>query len=316
MRKQWTKKRHRVRSSRRRKVGGNINSHNTKKAFKPTRCSPTPIGERKHSNKKTCYTDQHLFTFKKMWNSKHPDDQILRENVDEIWSQLKDKFSKICHKESCWYKQFSDSNFNENEMHDLFAPSSPSSWEKNPNEWLSSTDIINVMKQYKKIYKCFEFIGPSPIDYDFMESETHCVWDELCKFNLKQQIDNGKFKIGISFNTDKHDGPGIHWVSLFVNIKKGIIFYFDSAGNEVKPSVKRFANNIIKQGKELATPIEFTFDQNYPKQHQYTSTECGMYSLYFIVQMLEDKVTAKYLKTRVISDKFIERFRKIYFNTV
>jgi hypothetical protein len=295
--------------SRKKKTGGQ-----TKKTFKPVRCSPKPVGERKNINKKTCYNDQHLYTFKKMWNSKHPDDQILTENIDEIWSQLKEKFSKICDKESCWYKQFSDSNFNESEMRDLFAPSSPSSWEKNPNEWLSSTDIVNVMKQYKKIYKCFEFIGPSPIDYDFMETETHCVWDELCKFNLKHQIDNGKFKIGISFNTDKHDGPGIHWVSLFVNIKKGIIFYFDSAGNEVKPSIKRFANNIIKQGKELSPPIEFKFDQNYPKQHQYTSTECGMYSLYFIVQMLEDKVTTKYLKTHVLSDKFIERFRKIYFN--
>ena len=27
-------------------------------------------------------------------------------------------------------------------------------------------DILDVMKQYEKAYKCFEFMGPTPIDFD------------------------------------------------------------------------------------------------------------------------------------------------------
>ena len=30
----------------------------------------------------------------------------------------------------------------------------------------------------------------------------------------------GKTKIGIIFNTDPHDKPGQHWISMFINIKK------------------------------------------------------------------------------------------------
>ena len=44
------------------------------------------------------------------------------------------------------------------------------------------------------------------------------------------------------------------------------------------------------------------------------TTECGLYSLYFIVHMLEDKLTEHYLKTHVLKDKYMEKFRKIYFN--
>jgi len=41
-----------------------------------------------------------------------------------------------------------------------------------------------------------------------------------------------------------------------------------------------------------------------------------MYSLYFIVHMLEDKLTGNYLKTHVITDKHIQKFRKIYYNEI
>jgi len=44
------------------------------------------------------------------------------------------------------------------------------------------------------------------------------------------------------------------------------------------------------------------------------TTECGVYSLYFIVHMLEDKLTGHYLKTHKIKDKYMQQFRKVYFN--
>lgn len=287
-------------------------THHKTKKFMKSRCSPKPVGQKK--NKGTCYTDNHLIKLKDMWNHKNPQNQILSTDTKTIWNELKSKLNNVCDRESCWYKQFVQSYDDNNVLEDLFAPKSPEEWKKEPNKWLSSTDIIKVMNQYTKIYKCFEFIGPSPIDYDFIEYPGECVYNELCKFNVQEQINRGKTKIGIIFNTDPHNKGGEHWISLFINIKKGYIFYFDSAGNPAGANVKRFAKMVIDQGKKLKIPIKFVFDQNYPKRHQYSTTECGVYALYFIVQMVEDKLTGEYLKTHIISDKFIEKFRKIYYN--
>ena len=44
------------------------------------------------------------------------------------------------------------------------------------------------------------------------------------------------------------------------------------------------------------------------------NTECGVYSIFFIVHMLEDKITGTYLKNHILRDDYIEKFRKIYFN--
>ena len=71
----------------------------------------------------------------------------------------------------------------------------------------------------------------------------------------------------------------------------------------------------MEQGKQMSPPIYFHFDKNYPVEHQYGDTECGVYSLFFIVHMLEDKFTTHYLKTHNFNDKYMEKFRKIYFNS-
>jgi len=260
----------------------------------------------------TCYSDKDLTKFKETWNARHPDKPIDTNNSKEIWSKLKDYYINICNKESCWIKQMTDGTKMEKELLDSFAPKSPNAWKKNPNEWLSSIDILEVMKQYEKKYKCFEFMGPSPIDYDTHKVNGDCVWEELCEFNLEAQFKKKKTKIGIIFNTDPHYKGGSHWISLFINLKKGTIFFFDSAGDKVPKEIKRLSDNIIKQGKKLNK--KFTFDQNHPIEHQYGNTECGIYSIYFIIHMLEDKITSHYLKTHILKDDYIEKFRKIYFN--
>ena len=262
----------------------------------------------------TCYQDETLYKLRDLWNNRHPDAPIITNDTKEIWLKLKDNMKNVCNKESCWLKQkFVNGNLNK-ELTESFAPESPKEWKKNPNMWLSSVEILDVMKQYEKTYKCFEFIGPSPIDFDTRKMYGECVWDELCNFNLSKQIKNGKTKIGIIFNTDPHNKPGRHWISMFINIKKGTIFYFDSGGDKINPLVMKLVNRIIKQGEQLNPKIKFKFDENYPIEHQYGDTECGIYSLYFIIHMLEDKITEHYLKTHILKDEYMEKFRNIYFN--
>jgi hypothetical protein len=296
-----------------RKKGRRITKKNIQfsQFHKLTKLSCSPSAKKKNYS---CLSDDAIFKLKELWNARHPDAKIESKDPKEIWAALKNYMSNVCDKETCWLKQNFVNGRLDDELEKSFAPKSPASWKKNPNEWLSSVDIMKVMKQYERAYSCFNFMGPSPIDYDTHKVNGECVWDELCHFKLQDEIKKKKFKIGVIFNLDPHYKGGSHWVSLFINIKKGQIFFYDSAGDKIPKQIMKFVNTIIEQGKQLSTPIHFEFDQNYPVEHQYGNTECGVYSLFFIVHMLEDKVTKHYLKTHIIKDKYMEQFRKIYFN--
>lgn len=274
----------------------------------------------------SCYTYDDLNYLKKLWNNKHSSSSkfyIKSTNPKEIYNLLYkynlDKSLSNCPikkaAESCI---LNDKYVNKKVIKQIkdyaFAPEAPPEWNKNPNEWLSSDDIINVMNQYEKAYPCFKFIGPTPIDFDKKISGEQCVWNELCNLSLSKLISNKKNKIGIIFNTDPHNKPGQHWISLFINIKKGLIYFFDSVGDKAPKEITILVERIKKQGLLLNPPINFVYDENHPVSHQKGNTECGIYSLFFIVHMLEDKITSYYLKHHILKDNYMEKFRKIYFN--
>jgi hypothetical protein len=274
-------------------------------------CSPKPKGE---LNAFTCYTNKDLLNLRDHWNARHSDAKITSNTPKEIHKQLTEYLKDICNNEACWLKQKTAFGNLESDLADSFAPESPDEWKKNPNEWLSSTDIMKVMKQYEKAYKCFDFIGPTPINFNTRKLYGECVWEELCNFNLEKIIKKGINKIGIIFNTDPDTKPGQHWISMFVNIKKSKIFFFDSTGDPPPKEVKELIKKIVEQGNSLAKPIHFKIDSNEGVEHQYGNTECGIYSIFFVVHMLEDKTTEHYLKTHILKDEYMQKFRHIYFN--
>ena len=75
-----------------------------------------------------------------------------------------------------------------------FAPKSPDKWKKNPNEWLSSLDIIQVMNQYEKKYKGFKFFGAVPMDFASLKQL------EIANVDYNKLYENGIRKLGIVFN--------------------------------------------------------------------------------------------------------------------
>lgn len=274
------------------------------------RCAPKKYEE---LNMFSCFTDKTLFRLRDAWNSKNPADPIREKTGDEIHKQLSLKLKPVCKSEPCWLEKLLGSAEEIKEISDQsFAPLQPDNWVSNPNEWLSSDEIIAVMKQFENAYKCFKFIGPSPIDFDKKLSGKQCVWNELCRFNVAQLMKQGKNKIGIIYNTDPHTKGGQHWISMFINFKKGQIYFFDSVGDTAPEEIKEFVERVKQQGKALG--INFKYDENHPVEHQYGNTECGIYSLFFVVHMLQDKITQHYLKTHVLKDKYMEDFRNKYFN--
>jgi hypothetical protein len=280
----------------------------TRRAFKKANCAPT--NEKKDY---TCYSDSALLKMRNLWNARHPDHKIQVETPHDIWKQLKVNMQDVCDIETCWLNQQFIENAVDKELASYtFSPKSPKSWKKNPTEWLSSVDIENVMKQYERAYKCFDFIGPSPIDFDTNKLYGKCVWEELCHFDLKKHITKGKNKIGIIFNTDPHYLSGSHWISLFINIKKQFIFFFDSNGDPVPKEIAALCVRIIQQAKTLG--ITLTFQQNAPMEHQYENTECGMYSLYFIINMVKDTHDYQYFMKHRVPDENMKKMRLKYFS--
>lgn len=318
-RKMYGGKRKKVVKTKRRLTKRNRDEYLNKK-FKKLQCSPKLESE---TNPFSCYTNRSLHKMRNLWNARHPDAKINSNDTKQIWKALQDNMSSVCDTERCWMRQnFMKNNLDKELTTHTFAPMTPPEWKTNPHEWLSSVDILNVMKQYEKTYPCFEFLGPSPIDYDTHKMYGECVWEELCHFSLQDQINKGKRKIGIIFNLDPHYKPGSHWVSIFINVNKRMIFFFDSNGDKPPPKIKKFINTVVKQSKNISIKGEgqkkepFKYDNNFPTSHQDENTECGMYSLYAIIQQVKDKLNPLDLKdaSKKITDKQMRKFRKIYFN--
>ena len=170
----------------------------------------------------------------------------------------------------------------------------PYSWTKNINEWLSTVDIENVMEQYEQKYNDFYFIGPVPIDFDYEYKLGKCIDDELCKISLKELLKEKIKKLGIIFNLDPHDKPGSHWVALYCDLNKMELYYFDSYGVYPPKEVENLMFRLKEQGKLEKKEIKLYYNDI---RHQYKNSECGMYSMNFIIEFLEGNSFKKIIET-------------------
>ena len=310
-----------------RKTGKNTHnkkSNKSKKYITKTTMNCSPMVEGQTISVDTCYTSDALVKIVDAYNKNKPNNKIVSTDPKIMLTELKTKLTK-CKKEDCWLSQLPESERLYLDKY-LFAPDKPSEWKKNANEWLSNIDIFEVLRQYEEKYKNFKLFGPTPIDFDtrLPEENNKCVEDALCTISLKELIKTGVNKIGVVFNLDKHDEDGSHWTSLFIDIDEKVIFYFDSADNDMPREVRALVKKLKIQGKQLDQPIAFRLYSNKGHSHQSSNTECGMYSLFFIITMLTSKTEfdenmlmpekIRLFKKKKIPDKYVEKYRNIYFN--
>lgn len=269
------------------------------------KCSP-----RKNKETVTCFSKPSLKRIIKYWNDYYPNDKIEIATFDtkhDLWKKINTKLARMCDNEYCWLSQPFISN--KDEINGDFKPKKPLSWKSNKNEWLTTSDIEKVMNQYTNKHPDFTFVGAVPIDFDKEMHPGMCVVNELCKIKLASLLKKGINKIGIVFNLDPHDEPGSHWVSFFGNLTTGNLNYFDSYGFKPPNEVKMLVKRLISQGKE--NNIKMKYDYN-KIRHQYKDSECGVYSINFIENMLDGK-TFKSFCQRKIPDDHMEKFRNKYF---
>ena len=281
-------------------------------------CSPHSSDE-KHSvsESKTCYSNTSLDKLKSAWNARHPDEAIQSTDPNEIWAFLRQQMSRVCKNEACWLRKLlitEDKGKYRDLLNYTFAPRAPKNWIKKPTTWLTSVDIENVMKQYEHAYPSFMFLGPAPIDFDAKMETGEYVWKDIHDFNLENMIKRGKRQFGFIFNTDPHTKSGAHWISMFVDVRNAFVFFFDSTSDDTPPEIKVLADRIIAAGQRLSPKLELKLIVN-KKDHQYKNTECGMYSIFMIINVLTGKMKPSDFSVKRISDEFMMKFRKTYFNS-
>ena len=279
------------------------------KTVKQLNCSPLVKNKKVVSS--SCMTPEVLLKIRDEYNKDH-ENKIVATKPTLIGHELRMKLN--CQDERKWVNEIDDPKLRAQIKKQLFAPEHPPEWFKNKNEWLTNFDIDMVMEQYELENKDFKYLGTTQIDYDYIvDTKSHtCVEDDLCKFNLKEQMSHGKRRFASLFNLDKHDQSGSHWVSVFIDVNKRIIMFFDSASGPVPKKITEFVNSVKEQG--LKQNIVFKYIAG-KKRHQSGGTECGVYSIHFIIQMLTqpDKAMQIFLYGK-IPDKEVEKYRKIYFN--
>ena len=292
-----------------RKLHNNPYNARLKKKFRTLKCAPLQKrGVDEKLKDKTCYTNKLLFKIRDEYNKYNLDNKIISNDPKKIWKQLK-KFNKDCNNELCWIRNIDSIN-----KFQIFRPKSPKIWKKKPYTWLSSEDLIKVMRQYEDTYKEFKFIGPSPIDFADKKMFGNCVWEDLCKFSLKDYINKKQNKIGIILNLDPHYKGGSHWVCIFIDIEKRFIFYFDSNGKGPNKRVRLFVKKVLNEAKLLE--LNFKYYDNRNLEHQKKDGQCGMYTLYVVIKLLRGEKTPKDLKFIRITDEEMKEYREIYFNHI
>ncbi len=285
----------RKRINKNKQKGGNTNPIIENKKM----CSPTNAYE------SSCFTTDALRKIIRAYNTKTNSNigKIkLTQNKKDLVKDLSNKFCKDY--DTIDFCILNDDRWQGSEeiktlIRKFFKPPSP----KGKYDWLSSIDIADVMDQYEEKYPDFIFLGPVPIDFDE-------ILTEVGQINLKTLVKEKK-RIGIVFNTDPHDMPGEHWISMFIDLNDKTICFFDSTGDEPPQQITDLINKLVEQCKDIKVLSPITIINK--KQHQFSGSECGIYSLFFIIQRLSGK-SCNSIFNNIIKDEAMNANRKILFS--
>ena len=226
-----------------------------------------------------------------------------------LLKEFQDRYKNVCDTQFCWTQQDFVDKMNSIMRDELtkftYRPQGP----KGKFEWLNTTHLNEVMEQYQKVHKDFKFLGAVPIDFQEIKQESiHDIdINKLKKDNIT--------KIGVVFNLDKHNQSGSHWVALYGNLEdnNGKVYFFDSYGSRPPEEVRAFMDKLRVQ---YENSFHKKCDVNYNRvRNQFKNSECGVYSINFILEMLKGK-TLKEIEENPIPDDDINMLRNKIFRNV
>jgi hypothetical protein len=168
------------------------------------------------------------------------------------------------------------------------------------NSWLSNFNIDAIMKQYESYYYKFKYMGTQCIDFDLND-----IVDEYisCKDFLS---------FGCIYNTDPCSKGGQHWIASFVDVEAQMIYYYDSYAYKPPRQIKKLLKTLAREMFSKSTGQCVQLNK---VRHQYGNSECGVFCIDFIRNMLEKKTFKEFTRNNTDDrSKFLQRktlFRKL-----
>jgi hypothetical protein len=275
----------------------------------------------------SCLTLNIIKDLVQAWNNRNLSNKInLDQPAQALYRELKNKFESS--DEVMWFENdiinsLLDKKKVDEVKNKYFKPVAPTEWIDNPEQWLSNHDIEKVLNQYETKYPSFKSYGALPIDFA-LKSGSSCLINEICTISISALMKRGIRYIGVVFNLDKHTESGSHWIALFVNIPAGEINFWDSVAKSAPKEVEELMTKLYKQLIDIKEKKQTLYSKcgckfekpvkQYNKiRHQYSNSECGMYSLYFIIEQLDNGKTFNQVCRNVVNDSKMNAMRKEYF---
>jgi hypothetical protein len=280
-------------------------------------CSPKHQAVYKRTG--TCFTKAALIEIAKAYNRDHKGDGGFAPipltsscSKAELWKALQQRFHDVCasaaDSEACW------ADITNAGVHAL-RPAKPSQWEDNPYTWLSNYDIMYVMKQYESKHRDFEFLGVFPVNFSEETYLGRCVSEQICRLDAKNLAKKGVKHFGAIFNLDRHDQSGSHWVALYVSMAPSKpnygVYYYDSNSTPPPREIAALMKTIKAQMAGSGEPRRFDYKVN-KTRHQFKNSECGMFSMNFIIRCLEGDTFSK-IVSDCTRDENVHKLRDVYY---
>ena len=145
----------------------------------------------------SCFTIESLKSIANEYNNTNSKNKIqISNDKKDMIKQLTNAFSKSCSNQTCWLRTDVVKKIKDEEIHNnTFRPTGPSTG----YDWLSTTNINNVINQYENQYKDFVFLGALPNDFQELPMLG------LSNIDFNDFVKDGKTKIGLVINLDTHD---------------------------------------------------------------------------------------------------------------
>lgn len=266
-------------------------------------CSPTRRRGRKGGADspatKSCFSYQSLAAIARHYNSANPNDKIrMSRKRDELWRAIREKTTE-CDDERCWLRADWVPGSTRKKLVEDFKPPLP----LGKYTWLNTDDIDRVLHQYESVFPEFAYMGAHPIDFQKL-------YKRFNPLDVRKLRKAGKSKVGMVLNLDESHEPGSHWVALFLDLKRRSFEYYDSYGERAPREVKAFYEQLAKL--DGSKDIRWSYKEN-TKEHQQANSECGVYSIHFIVRRLSG-TSFRQAVNDIIRDEQMNRMRLEYFD--
>lgn len=284
---------------------------------KANQCSPTHQDVFKQD--RTCLTKEELVRLVTAYNRSRVSGNAKHLAVTgtkaALWTRLDERMRAEvgAGNEAAWADRLPA------QVKDAFTPKKPAEWAKNEYTWLTNLDIDRVMRQYEQEPSyTYKYLGA--LSVDFATAGQCDYYADACKLDFAELKRRKVRYAGMVINTDPHDEPGQHWISLFIVADPSLpsygAYFYDSVADAPPPEVKAYMLDLRKRNPNANRKFRLAYSG---RRMQWKNTECGVFSMAYQVRWLNmlrakhGQVDMKLVVDQKIDDDDIHQLRDVLF---